>query len=222
MTPPPPSRDSGVIRVLIADDHPIVREGLKQVIEKSPDMRVTGEALNGQEVLDLVSAGSWDVLILDFSMPGKSGLDVIRELRRDHPSLPILVLSMHAESELAPRLLRAGAAGYVPKESATRDLVRAIRKVHAGGRFVSPGLAEKLALDLSAGADRKPHELLSDREFVVLLRIAAGREPQEIAEELSLSVKTVRTYRDRIMQKMSLKNDVELTRYAIEHGITRS
>jgi two-component system, NarL family, invasion response regulator UvrY len=222
MTPAPSSQPSGVIRVLIADDHPIVREGLKQVIEKSPDMRVMGEALNGQEVLDLVSAGSWDVLILDFSMPGKSGLDVIRELRRDHPSLPILVLSMHAESELAPRLLRAGAAGYVPKESATRDLVQAIRKVHAGGRFVSPGLAEKLALDLSAGAGRKPHELLSDREFVVLLRIAAGREPQEIADELSLSVKTVRTYRDRIMQKMSLKNDVELTRYSIEHGLTRS
>jgi DNA-binding NarL/FixJ family response regulator len=208
-----------MIKVLIADDHPIVRAGLKQVIEKSPDMRVGGEALDGQEVLDKVSDEEWDVLILDFSMPGKSGLDVIKELRRQRPGLPILVLSMHPESELAPRLLKAGVSGYLMKESATKELVNAIRKIHAGGRYVSPALGEKLAADLSDGGGRQGHELLSDREYQVLICIAAGKTAQEIALELSLSVKTVRTYRDRVMEKLSLKNDVELSRYTHEHRL---
>ena len=138
-----------MIKVLIADDHPIVREGLKQVIEKSADMKVAGEALNGQEVLDSVEREPWDVLILDFSMPGKSGLDVLKQLRREHPSLPVLVLSMHPEAELAPRLLKAGASGYLTKESAPKELVNAIRKLHGGGRYVSEALAEKLAADLA-------------------------------------------------------------------------
>jgi DNA-binding NarL/FixJ family response regulator len=208
-----------MIKILIADDHPIVREGLRQVIEKSPDMKVAGEALNGQEVLDRVFAEPWDVLILDFSMPGKSGFDVIQELHREKPKLPILVLSMHPENELAPRLLKAGAAGYLNKESAPKELVNAILKVHQGGRYVSAELAEKLAEDLGRGAGKKPHELLSDREYQVLLRIAAGRTPHEIAGEFSISVKTVRTYRERIMQKLSVKNDVEITRYAIDNGL---
>jgi DNA-binding NarL/FixJ family response regulator len=209
-----------MIRVLIADDHPIVREGLKLVIEKAPDMKVGGEAKDGQEVLDLVYAGTWDVLVIDFSMPGKGGLDVIQELRRERPGLPILVLSMHPEGELAPRLLKAGAAGYLVKEGAPRDLVEAIRRVHAGGRYVSPALAEKLAIDLSLPTGKKPHELLSDREYQVFLQIAAGRNVREIAAGFSISVKTVRTHRDRILEKMSMKNDVELTRYALEHHLS--
>jgi DNA-binding NarL/FixJ family response regulator len=208
-----------MIKVLIADDHPIVRAGLKQVIEKSPDMRVGGEALDGQEVLEKASHEEWDILILDFSMPGKSGLDVIKELRRQQPGLPILVLSMHPESELAPRLLKAGVSGYLMKESATKELVNAIRKIHAGGRYVSPALGEKLAGDLAGERGRRGHELLSDREYQVLICIAAGKTAQEIALELSLSVKTVRTYRDRVTEKLSLKNDVELSRYAHEHRL---
>jgi DNA-binding NarL/FixJ family response regulator len=159
------------------------------------------------------------VVVLDFSMPGKGGLDVIQELHRERPALPLLVLSMHPEAELAPRLLKAGAAGYLVKEGATRDLVEAIRRVHAGGRYVSPALAEKLAFDLALPAGKKPHELLSDREYQVFLRIASGRSAHEIAAELSVSVKTVRTHRDRILDKMSMKNDVELTRYALEHHL---
>ena len=208
-----------MIKVLIADDHPIIRAGLKQVIEKSPDMRVGGEALDGQEVLEKASHEEWDILILDFSMPGKSGLDVIKELRRQQPGLPILVLSMHPESELAPRLLKAGVSGYLMKESATKELVNAIRKIHAGGRYVSPALGEKLAGDLAGERGRQGHELLSDREYQVLICIAAGKTAQEIALELSLSVKTVRTYRDRVTEKLSLKNDVELSRYAHEHRL---
>jgi DNA-binding NarL/FixJ family response regulator len=180
-------------------------------------MKVAGEALNGQQVIDRVAAEEWDVVILDFSMPGKNGLDVIKEIHRQRPALPVLVLSMHPEAELAPRLLKAGVAGYLMKESATTDLVSAIRKIHSGGRYVSPALAEKLAGDLSSNGGRQPHELLSDREYQVLLGIAAGRAAQDIALELSLSVKTVRTYRDRVMEKLSLKNDVELTRYTIDN-----
>ena len=208
-----------MIKVLIADDHPIVRAGLKQVIERSPDMKVAGEALDGQQVIDRVAAEEWDVVILDFSMPGKNGLDVIREIHRQRPALPVLVLSMHPESELAPRLLKAGIAGYLMKESATAELVGAIRKIHSGGRYVSPALAEKLAGDLSSNSGRQPHELLSDREYQVLLGIAAGRPARDIALELSLSVKTVRTYRDSVMEKLSLKNDVELTRYTIDNHL---
>ena len=208
-----------MINVFIADDHPIVRAGLKQVIEKTSDMRVGGEALDGQEVLDRLSGGACDVLVLDFSMPGKSVIDVIREIRREHPSLPVLVLSMHPEAELAPRLLKAGVSGYLMKESATAELVNAIRKIHAGGRYVSPALAEKLAGDLSHENARRGHELLSDREYQVLLALASGKSARETALALSLSVKTVRTYRDRVMEKLSLKNDVEISHYAIEHNL---
>ena len=211
-----------MIRVLIADDHPIVREGLKQVIARASDMAVAVEATNGQEVLDHIDPDRIDVVVLDFSMPGKSGFDVLKDLRKTHPRLPILILSMHPESELAPRLLRAGASGYMTKESAPAELTGAIRKVHNGGTYVTPALAEKLAQDLAAGRHTLPHESLSDREFQVLCMLAAGKSAKEIAQEISLSVKTVRTYRDRIMEKMDVKNDVELTHYAIEHGLLSS
>jgi DNA-binding NarL/FixJ family response regulator len=152
-------------------------------------------------------------------MPGKNGLDVIKEIHRQRPSLPVLVLSMHPESELAPRLLKAGIAGYLMKESATAELVGAIRKIHAGGRYVSPALAEKLAGNLAQDSGRLPHEALSDREYQVLLAIASGKTAQDVATELSISVKTVRTYRDRIMEKLSLTNDVELSRYTIDNQL---
>ncbi len=208
-----------MIRVLIADDHPIVREGLKQVIAKASDMVVAAEAMNGQDVLDRIEAGEIDVAVLDFSMPGKSGFDVLKDLRKSHPKLPVLILSMHPETELGPRLLRAGASGYMTKESAPAELVGAIRKIHTGGKFVTPALAEKLARDLASGGRGSPHDSLSDREFQVLCLLAGGKNVHEIADGLSLSVKTVRTYRDRVIEKLGLKNDVELTHYALEHGL---
>ena len=208
-----------MIHILIADDHPIVREGLKQVIAKANDMEVVAEAVNGQEVLDRVRSASIDVAVVDFSMPGKSGFDVLKDLKRHFPKLPVLILSMHPESELAPRLLKAGASGYMTKESAPAELVSAIRKIHAGGRYVTSTLAEKLAENLSIRSAGEPHEELSDREYQVLCMLASGETPREIAETLSLSIKTVRTYRDRIMEKMNMKNDVELSHYAIQHGL---
>jgi len=208
-----------MIRVLIADDHPIVREGLKQVIAKASDMTVLAEASNGQEALDFVAAGTVDVAVLDFTMPGKSGFDVLKDIRKSRPDFPVLVLSMHPESELAPRLLKAGASGYMTKESAPAELVGAIRKIHGGGRYVTPALAEKLASDLSSSRRGDPHESLSDREYQVLCMLAAGKSPGDIASDLSLSVKTIRTYRDRVMEKIGAKNDVELTHYAIEHHL---
>jgi DNA-binding NarL/FixJ family response regulator len=211
-----------MIRILIADDHPIVLEGLKQVISRAQDMKVEGEAFNGQELLDRVFAGNWDAVVVDFSMPGRSVLDVLKELKRERPKLPVLVLSMHPESELGPRVLKSGAAGYMTKESAAKELVQAIRKIVGGGKYISAALAEKLAVDLSADAGGTPHEILSDREFQVLCMIAAGKTVQEVSHELSLSVKTVRTYRERIMAKMNLKNDVELAHYAITHDLIRS
>lgn len=211
-----------MIRVLIADDHPIVREGLKQVIAKDVDMSVVGEALNGQELLDKVYAQPVDVVVMDFAMPGRSCLDVLKELKRERPKLPVLILSMYPENELGPRVLKAGAAGYLTKESAPKELVQVIRKIHHGGKYVSAALAEKVVLDFAANADRKPHEELSDREYEVLIMIASGKSTKDAAGELSLSVKTVRTYRDRILQKMQMKNVVELTHYALQHGLITS
>jgi DNA-binding NarL/FixJ family response regulator len=207
-----------MIRVLIADDHPIVREGLRQVISRADDMIVTGEASNGQEVLDAVAADACDVVVLDFSMPGKSGLDVVKDLRKDGRKHPILVLSMHPEGELAPRLLKAGASGYLTKESAPRDLVNAIRKIASGGTFISETLAERIASRMSTSG-RAPHELLSDREFEVMVKLAGGATDYQVAEQLSISVKTVRTHRDRLMEKLGVRNEVEMTHYAITHKL---
>ncbi|MBE7557030.1 MAG: response regulator transcription factor [Anaerolineales bacterium] len=208
-----------MIKVLIADDHPIVRQGLRQILSETADMVVAGEAVNGQEALDQVRAGGWDVLVLDITMPGRSGFDILKEVKCEQPDLPVLVLSIHAEEQLAVRVLKAGASGYVTKENAPNELVRAIRKVVSGGRYVSPGLAESLAFGLDATSDRPRHETLSDREFQVMQLMAGGKTLAEIAEVLSLSAKTVSTYRTRLLEKLNLKTNAELMRYAIENRL---
>jgi len=206
-----------MIRVLIADDHAVVRHGVKQILQDTREMVVAGEAVNGQEVLEKVRAGAWDVLILDISMPGYNGLDILKELERVRPDLPVLVLSMHPEDQFAMRALKAGASGYLTKDSAPDELVKAIHKVVSGGKYVSPSLAEKLAY--GQGVDKLPHETLSDREFQVLRLIAAGKSVKEIAVELALSVKTISTYRVRLLQKMNLATTAELIRYAIQRHL---
>ena len=205
-----------MIRVLIADDHAVVRQGLKQILGDAPGMVVAGEATNGQEVLDRIRAETWDLVVLDISMPDRSGLDVLKEIRAERPQLPVLVLSMYPEDQYAMRVLKAGASGYLTKDSAAEELVKAIHKVVSGGRYVSPYLAERLAFDLGVDSSKLPHESLSDREFQVLRLIAAGKSAKEIAAELSLSAKTVSTYRARLLEKMSLGTNAELIHYAIE------
>ena len=207
------------MKILIADDHPIVREGMKQIIAKAPDMTIGGEALNGQETLAKIEAETFDAVVLDINMPGRDGLEILKEIRKSRPTLPVLLLSMYSEDQVAVRALKAGASGFLNKESAPRELVHALRKIIGGGKYVSEALAEKLALGLDANLKAAQHDELSDREFQVLKMIASGKDVGEIAEELFISVKTVRTYRDRIMEKMNLKNDVELARYAIKHNL---
>lgn len=211
-----------MIRILIADDHPVVREGLKQIISKAADLTVDGEALNGQDVLDLMDRGSFDVVVLDLNMPGRDGFEILRELKKSHPRLPVLILSIYPEEQVGIRVLRAGAAGFLSKDSAPKELINAIRKIHGGGKYVSPALAEKLAVEVTLRDGDVPHKSLSDREFQVLCMVASGKSVKEIAGELSLSEKTVRTYRERLLEKMHLRNDVELTHYAIQRGLIES
>jgi two-component system invasion response regulator UvrY len=208
-----------MIRALIADDHAVVRQGLKQILGDTPEMLVAGEATNGQEVLDKVRAEPWDVVVLDISMPDRSGLDILKQLRSERPKLPVLVLSMHSEDQYAMRVLKAGASGYLTKDSAPDELVKAIRKVVSGGRYVSSFLAEKLAFEIGTDSSRLPHETLSDREFQVLRLIAAGKSVTEIAAELYLSVKTVSTYRARMLEKMNLGTTAELIHYAMQNHL---
>lgn len=208
-----------MIRVLIADDHPIVRQGLKQILSQEPEFSVCGEAQTSQDVLDLIRKQSWDVVILDISMPGRGGLDVLKDIKRERPKLPVLILSMHPEDQYAIRALRAGASGYVTKESAPEELVSAVRKIIRGGKYISPTLAERLALEIEAPTEKPPHELLSDREYQVLVMIASGKTVSQIADELSLSVKTISTYRARLLEKMKMKTNAELTHYAIENKL---
>ena len=208
-----------MIRVLIADDHAIVRRGLIQILAEHADMSVVGEAQNAQELFALARAQAWDTAILDVSMPGRGGLDILKELKSEFPTRPVLILSVHPEDQYAVRALKAGAAGYLSKDSAPTELVSAIRKAMRGGKYVSPALAEKLAFKLTPDADRLPHETLSDREFQVLCAIASGHTVGEIAEQMSLSVKTISTYRPRLLEKMNLKNNAELTHYAIQQGL---
>lgn len=208
-----------MIKVLIADDHAIVRRGLIQILSDVPGISVTGEAVNGQEALDKARTENWDVLVLDISMPGRSGFDILKELKHEKPELPILVLSIHAEEQFAVRILKAGASGYLTKESAPDELVKAIRKVASGGKYISPSLAETLAFELDGDSDGPLHETLSDREFQVMRMMAVGKTATEIAEELSLSVKTISTYRARILEKMNLKNNSEIIRYAIDNDL---
>lgn len=209
-----------MIRILIADDHAILRRGLKEILAGELEGAIFDEAGNVQEALGQVQSQTWDLVILDITMPGRSGLDLLRDLQQLRPELPVLVLSMHPENQYGKRLLRAGAAGYMNKETAPKELVRAVRKVLAGGRYVSAGLAEKLAADLSADSARLPHERLSDREFEVLRMIASGKTVSQIAEELCLSVTTVSTHRARILEKMGLDNNAELMRYAMVNELT--
>lgn len=208
-----------MIKILIADDHAIVREGLKQIISGTPDMAVVAEASNGEDVLEKVSANKYDVILLDISMPGRSGLDILRQLKIEKPKLPIMMLSVHPEEQYAVRALRAGASGYLTKESAPDELIAAIRKISQGRKYVSSSLAEKLAVELGIDVKKPRHEVLSDREFQVMCMFASGKTVKEIATELSISIPTIRTYRIRILEKMKMKNIAEIIHYAVKQGL---
>lgn len=207
------------MRVLIADDHAVVRKGLQQIVAEATPMIEVDEAGDSEEVLAKLASQRCDCLVLDISMPGRSGLDILSELRHLYPSLPVLILSMHPEDQYAMRVLKAGAAGYLVKDSAPDELVAAIQRVVGGGKYVSATLAEKLALGLTNTLDRPVHELLSDREYSVLLKIGSGMAVGEIANELGLSVKTVSTYRTRILEKMSLRGNAEIIRYVVDNQL---
>jgi DNA-binding NarL/FixJ family response regulator len=208
-----------MIRILIADDHQIVRAGLKQFIAGEIDMQVVAEAATGAEALAAAARGGIDVVLLDISMPDQSGVDVLKRLKRVHPDLPVLILSGYAEQQYALNLLRGGAAGYLNKEAADSELVGAIRTVAQGRRYVSPTLAQQLAADLSGGGEKPLHAQLSEREFQIFRRLAAGAAVSQIAEDLHLSVKTISTYRTRILEKMNMKANADLTYYAVKNGL---
>jgi DNA-binding NarL/FixJ family response regulator len=208
-----------MIKILIADDHAIVRKGLKQILEEMPGKVASDEARNGQEVLQKIWDDNYDMVLLDISMPGSSGLDILKQLKSERPDLKILVLSMHPEEQYAIRALKAGASGYLTKESTPHELVKAIRKISAGKKYVSASLAETIASHLDVMSEKPLHEILSDREFEVMRKIASGKTVKEIAGELSLSVKTISTYRARILEKMKMKNNAQLTYYAIHNKL---
>jgi two-component system invasion response regulator UvrY len=211
-----------MIRILIADDHPIVRRGLKQILAEEPDLAVLGEAASGQQVLDLLREQEWDVLVLDINMPCGSGLEILQQVRDRRPNLPVLVMSIHSEEQFGVRSLKAGASGYLTKESAPEELVNAIRRIHGGGKYVSPYLSEKLVSAIQIDMDRPRHEALSNREYEVLCLIASGKTVGEIADQLLLSVKTVSTHRTRILDKMQLKTNAELMHYAMQHRLVQT
>jgi two-component system, NarL family, invasion response regulator UvrY len=208
-----------VIRVLIADDHAILRRGLREILMRELEGVVCGEAENVEQFLAQVQNQNWDLAIVDITMPGRSGLDVLRDLQGVKPGLPVLVLSMHPEDQYGKRVLKAGASGYMNKESAPEELIKAIRKVLAGGRYVSPALAEKLAVEWGTNGVRPLHESLSDREFEVLRMIALGKTISQIAAELHLSATTISTYRARILEKMNMTTTAEIMRYALRNGV---
>lgn len=208
-----------MIRVLVADDHKLVREGLKGILAAAEDLLVAGEAASGDEALALARANDYDLALVDMSMPGVSGIELIRRLRLEKPALRILVLSMHGEQQYAARALKAGAAGYLTKDSASEQLVGAIRKVAAGGLYITAAAAESLVSETAAGGAAAPHASLSDREFEIFRLLAGGHGPTEIAEQLHVSVKTVSTHKARILQKMNLDSTAALVRYALEHDL---
>jgi two-component system invasion response regulator UvrY len=207
------------IKILIADDHPIVREGYKKILSDTPDMVVADEAENGQEVLNYIRKKDYDLILLDISMPGRSGLEILKELKSETPKLPVLILSIYPEEQYAVRAFRAGASGYLTKASAPHELINAIRRISQGGRYVSSALAEKLTYYLDSDAERPLHESLSDREYQVMLMIASGKTVSEIADEICLSVKTISTYRSHILEKMRMKNNAEITLYAVRNKL---
>ena len=207
------------IRVLIADDHAIVRQGLRQILSDTPDLTVAGEAENGVQAVQMVRNGEWDVVLMDVSMPDRNGIDALKLIKKEFPRLPVLILSMYPEEQYAIRALKAGASGYLTKQSAPELLVTAIRQVASGKKYVSPSLAEELANAIGEDSERLPHEKLSDREYQTLCMIASGKTPAEIAEALNLSVKTVSVYRARLLEKMNLRNNAELTHYGLKHDL---
>ncbi len=208
-----------MIKVFITDDHSLIREGLKKLLKDEMDIEVAGEAGNAKDTMEFVLKNNLDVLVLDINLPDKSGLDLLKELKEFKPELRVLILSMHPEDRFAMRVLRAGAYGYVTKESAGEELVKAIRKVYNGGKYVSAALAEKLVFEIQSGNDKPLHELLSDREFQVFQMIAAGKTLAEIADGLSLAVTTISTYRARILEKLNLHSNAELIHYAITNKL---
>jgi len=211
-----------MIRILIADDHPLIREGLKKTLQAERGMEVVCEASNGQEVLDLVNKHDLDIIIMDLSMPGIGGLDVIKELKRQKYKVPILILSMHPEERFAIRVLKAGGAGYLSKENAPDNLVDAIHKIVSGRKYITPTLAERLAFELEERTEKLPHEELSDREFQVLCMLASGVSIKEISDKLFLSINTVNTYKVRIYEKLKIQSVVDLTHYALKYHLIDS
>jgi two-component system, NarL family, invasion response regulator UvrY len=207
------------LRILIVDDHPIVRQGLRQTLADAADVGEIGEAADGPQAIDLVRQSNWDAVVLDIGLPGRGGIEILKDIKRERPRLPVLILSMHPEDQYAVRALRAGAAGYMTKETATEKLLEAIRKITTGGRFISEELGERLALELTIEVPGSPHASLSDREFEVLRLIGSGLSVGDIADRLSLSVKTVSTYRARVLEKMRMKNNAELMQYALTNRL---
>lgn len=207
------------MRIVIADDHPVVRRGLKAIVKDALRAADVDEAGNAAELLALVRKREPDVVLLDIAMPGQSGLEALKELRHERPKLPMLVLSIHSEDQFAVRSIKAGASGYLTKDSAPAELINAIRTVVAGRKYITPSVAERLASAVESDANRPPHEILSDREFHVLRLLAAGKTNGEVADELALSAKTVSTYRTRTLRKMGMRNNAELTQYAVRHGL---
>ncbi|WP_447578400.1 response regulator [Achromobacter kerstersii] len=208
-----------MITVMLADDHTLLREGLRRLLEQAGDIAVQGEAANGAEALKLLEQRAWDLLVLDMSMPGRNGVDLIRQIKSGHPDVPILVLTMHGEQQYAIQAIKAGASGFLTKDSAAEELVQAVRKVAGGGRYLSPSLAESIAFDRQDNTGALPHLLLSDRELSVFRHLASGLNNSDIARRLFLSVKTVSTYKSRILVKMNLRNQTDLVRYAIRHQL---
>lgn len=208
-----------MLRILLADDHAVVRQGVKQILAEAFSQATFGQAQNAQELLELVGSDHWDIVVLDLTMPGGNALDALKQIKNSHPQLPVLILSMFPEDQYAVRTIRAGAAGYLNKESAPEELVQAIRKILHGGEYISPSVADELVLYARHDDDQPPHKHLSDREYQVLCLIASGKEVKEISSELSLSAKTISTYRARILVKMNMKTNAELTYYAIHNGL---
>jgi two-component system invasion response regulator UvrY len=208
-----------MIRLIIADDHAVVRKGLKQIFDETPDIKVTNEAATGIELLEVVEKQDFDVVLLDISMPGRDGLDILRDLRVEKPNLPVLIFTMYPEEQYAMRVLKAGAAGYLNKESSPEELIDAIRKVSEHRKYISPYLAELLASNLETSGETPQHDSLSDREFQVMCLIASGMTVTEIARKLSLSINTISTYRLRILDKLNMKNNAEITHYAIKNQL---
>jgi len=208
-----------VTKILVVDDHAVVRQGVKQILNEQFQGAVIGEARNAEEMIDRIRKFTWDIVVLDVGMPGKSGLDALKDLKQVCPKLPVLVLSAYPEDQLARRMLKAGASGYLTKDSAPNELVQALKKILGGGKFVSASMAELLVANLNEEAGRPLHEMLSDREYQVMCLIAVGKSLKEIADDLCVGISTVNTYRARILEKMQFKNNTELTHYALENRL---